>query len=276
MSPIKWKNYHGVLIPNVPPHQNINLSLEEQKQLLNQSGAYFLRWTSDFDTPHESSFWYVLKNTPEKLETYNSKVRNQIKKGLKHCEVRPISSETLQKEGYISYQKALKSYGISKIPNEKTFKENIRLLSKDWEFWGIYSSSGDMIGYAQNQIIENTCNYSTVKFDPDFLNLYPGYALFFTMNTHYLNKRQMRYVHDGSRSLSHETNIQKFLCSKFQFRKAYCTMHIAYRTDIAIIAKMLYPFHKMIETISIPLFQKLSVLLKHENIRRNNGHQNRL
>ena len=40
----------------------------------------------------------------------------------------------------------------------------------------------------------------------------------------YLNENNFRYVNDGAKSMSHDTNIQEFLIKKFKFRKAYCQL----------------------------------------------------
>lgn len=269
---IQWFNYRGTLLPNTPPHHNITLSAQEKKQLLKKSGAYFLRWTTDFDTLQETSFWYIIKDTQEGLETYNSKTRNQIKKGLRLCHVEKITRNVILNEGYEVYRKAFDHYQtVQKQVEQNVFQSALSSLEENWEFWSVRNDSGKLIAYSQNHILDNTCNYSIIKLDPDFLSLYPAYALFFTMNDYYLNTRRMRYVHDGTRSIAHQTNIHNFLCDKFNFRKAYCTLHLAYRPDIAIMVKILYPFRHFIHSISYPLCQKLSVLFKHEEIRRANG-----
>ncbi len=274
---IQWFNYRGTLLPDTPPHHNITLSPQEQKQLLKKSGAYFLRWTSDFDTPQETSFWYIIKDKPEGLETYNSKIRNQIKKGLSLCHVQKCTVSLIMNEGYDVYQKAFEHYHTAQQPSDKSsFKKTLLSLEGNWEFWEVRNDTGALIGYSQNYILDTACNYSTVKLDPEFLPLYPAYALFYTMNLHYLNERHMRYVHDGSRSLAHETNIQDFLCSKFKFRKAYCKMGIAYRNDIALFVKLIYPFKNLFSTMDINIMKKITTLLKHENIRRKDGYQNSL
>lgn len=264
-----WEHYNGALLPQTPPHQNITVSEDDQKMLFNQSNAYFLRWTDDFDTPQKTPFWYILKDTREGLETYSSKMRYQIKKGMTNCSVSPTTVQVIATEGYNVFSNALKHYSNTpQTITAKAFATNILSLDETWEFWEVRNHTGDLIAYSQNRIMDNTCNYSTIKLDPVYLHLYPAYALFFSMNMHYLNERKMRYVHDGSRSLSHESNIQDFLCDKFKFRKAYCTMHIAYRPDIALIVKILYPFNKILELFPFSWSHKLSVLLRHEKIRR--------
>ena len=78
-----------------------------------------------------------------------------------------------------------------------------------------------MIGYIRIGIVNDYCDYSTTKFHPDYLKLRPSEALICTMNQHYLNERNFRYVNDGARSYFYKTNIQSYLIQKFKFRKAY-------------------------------------------------------
>lgn len=84
---IKWYKYHGALLPRVAPHQEIYLSKKEAKELLKKSGAYFLRYTNEWDR-EGGEFWYVIKDTQEGLVQYKSRIRNQIKRGLKNCIVK--------------------------------------------------------------------------------------------------------------------------------------------------------------------------------------------
>tara|TARA_B110000459_G_C16091660_1_gene265434 strand:- start:108 stop:500 length:393 start_codon:yes stop_codon:yes gene_type:complete len=127
-----------------------------------------------------------------------------------------------------------------------------------------------MIGYSQNKIAENYCDYSTIKFHPDYLKLYPSYALFFTMNQYYLNENEYKYVNDGARSMSHETNIQSFLIQKFRFRKAYCKLHIQYHPLINILIFILFPFRLLIIKSNNTLLHKIGVVLMQEELHKAN------
>ena len=126
-----------------------------------------------------------------------------------------------------------------------------------------------MIGYCQNKITNSTCDYSTIKFHPDYLNLYPSYALFYTMNRYYLNEKGFKYVNDGARSISHETNIQSFLIQKFKFRKAYCKLNIMYSPKIQFILSIIYPFKSIISLFKFGPFIKINILITQEKIRKN-------
>jgi len=264
-----WFRYQGALLPRVSPHQEVLLTDKEAKELLKLSRAFFLRYTNEWDR-EESEFWYVIKDKKEGLETYKSKVRNQIKKGLTNCIVKKVDKETIANSGYSVYIEAFKNYlTFQKSMSENNFKRSI--LSSTDDFWAVYNKENILIAYANNVIEENMCHYSSMKFHPKFLTLYPSYALIYTMNEYYLNQKKYFYVSDGARSIAHDTNIQDFLIKKFNFRKAYCRLNIVYQKDIAVLVKVLYPFRGIISRFNLSVFSKITVLLKQEEIRRSYG-----
>jgi len=266
---INWYYYQGALLPRVPPHYEINLTSKEQKELLKKSKALFIRYTNEWDRDG-GEFWYVIKDKQEDLLGYKSKVRNQIKKGLKNCIVKKVDKMVISNEGYEVYKEAFNNYTtFHKGSSEERFKRDI-FQSKD-DFWAVYNQDNLLIAYANNFIENNMCHYNSMKFHPKFRNFYPSYALIYTMNEYYLNKKKYLYVNDGARSISHETNIQEFLIKKFHFRKAYCRLNIVYRWDIGLFIKLLYPFRKIIKKINYPLIDKISIILNQEKIRRSFG-----
>jgi len=265
---IAWKYYHGALLPQTAPHIKIELSKEEEQELLRLSKAYFLRYVSDWDKEEESQFWYVIKDHEEDLEQYKSKIRNQIKRGLKNCIVKKVLKDEIANHGYEVYRSASNSYNTNLMPpNKETFQNEI-LTYEHYDFWAVYNLEGALIAYSQNVIEDNSINYSTIKFHPEYLKLYPSYALFFIMNQYYLNEKNFLYVNDGAKSISHDTNIQTFLIDKFKFRKAYCKLHIGYRWDIGLAVKVLYLFKSFMPKVNHKVFNKISVLLNQEEIRR--------
>ena len=71
--------------------------------------------------------------------------------------------------------------------------------------------------------------YRTMKAIPKYQKLYAYYDLIYEMNRYYLEKRKVKYVNDGARSITNHSNIQLFLIDKFKFRKAYCRLEITYK-----------------------------------------------
>ena len=263
---LKWYYYQGALLPRIPPHYEVELTKSEQKELLKISKALFLRYTSKWNRK-ESEFWYIIKDKKEDLNSYKSKVRNQIKKGLKNSIVKRVEKGIIINDGYPVYSEAFKNYStFHQSLSKEEFQQSIK-NSKD-EFWAVYNKENILIAYANNFIEESMCHYNSMKFHPKFLNLYSSYALIYTMNEYYLNQEKYLYVNDGARSIAHDTNIQYFLIKKFNFKKVYCKLNIIYRWDIKIVISLLYPFRSIIKKLNSHISNKVSIVLKQEEIRR--------
>lgn len=269
---INWYYYQGALLPQVPPHFEVYLTQKEEKELLKESRALFLRYTNEWDR-EDGAFWYVIKDTDENLNDYSSKKRYDIKKGLKNCIVKKVSGKEIALYGYDVYVNAFENYNtdLKKISKNDFYKNYIN--NKEYDFFAVYEKiedkkEGKMIGYSQNKIDSTMVHYSSIKFHPNYQYLYPSYALFFEMNRYYLNENNFLYVSDGAKSIAHDTNIQGYLISKFNFRKAYVKLNIAYRWDIAFIVKLIYPFRRYISKLKYPLIKKILVILNQEKIKR--------
>jgi len=268
---IEWINYQGVLIPNVPPHVKINLSKEDAKYLLKKTNTYFVRWTSDWDSQNPTEFWHIIKDGVSSLEELSGNTRHNVRRGLKRSIFERVDANVIMGEGYSVYQKAFDKYDTFIEPlTKEEFSSYILELQKDkkFDFWEARNEQGEMVAYSINKVEDNMCAYKTTKFDPDYLKLYVSEGLFYTMNTYYLNEVGLKYIDDGSRSVSHKTSIQEYFINKFKFRKAYCKLHIEYSFRIKIAVLALFPFRNFIKKVDHPLAQKILVLLKHEEIRR--------
>lgn len=267
---VEWRYYRGALIPKPAPHVEMKLTPGEEKELLTRSKAYFLRYVTDWDS-EDGEFWYVIKDTKESLENYKSKMKNQIRKGLKNCRVEKVDKSEIVQNGFAVYKTAFTGYQTDMTPmSQESFEKSILNadLNVTVDFWAVYNLKNILIAYSENIVDYDCVNYSSIKFHPDYMKDYPSYALFFKMNEYYLNEKKYQYVNDGARSISHITNIQDFLMNKFHFRKAYCRLHVVYRRDIGLIVWVLYPFRTLISKVHHKFFNKLSVLLKQEEIRR--------
>jgi hypothetical protein len=268
---IKWINYQGVLVPDELPDKEISLTRQEMNYLLKKSGTYFLRWETDFDCGYETEYWHIIKDNVSTLESLSRYTRHNIRRGLKRCIIKKVSADVVATQGYDCYISAFRKYDTFIKPESETeFVDKIteKENNPEWEFWGVWNSDQKMIAYGINRIKENRCIYITSKFHPDHLKLYPSDALFYVMNTHYLEQRGMQYIDNGPRSLSHQTNIQDYFINKFNFRKAFSRMHIAYNARIKLAVTALFPFRKIVEKSKSAAARKLTVLLRHEEIRR--------
>lgn len=265
----EWRKYNGALIPLTPPHIEVDSSDITEK--LVDKKAFFARWTSDFDSNQHSEFWYVICDKKMQFEDYSRNTRSKIKRANKRLYVKQLSKEYILNNAYDIYKKAFSRYEATSSPkSKKHFKNTLLKLEGKWEFWGVFLKETDkLVGYSQNKIIKDYCDYSTIKFDPEFLKIYSSYILYFEMNQYYLNQNSFRYVNIGARSLLHKTNTQEYLIEKFNFRKAYCVLHLEYRSLLKIIVSILYRFKPVFKFFKWNfIINKIYALLLQEEIKR--------
>lgn len=204
------------------------------------------------------------------MDELSSKTRNQVRRSLKTYDIRKITIEELYNIGYDIFVSAQKSYNIKCAVftrKEYDILINCYALDKYKEFWGVYTKETNRpVAVAINTINDNSCEYNTLKALPFSLrnNTYPYYGLIYEMNRYYLAERKLQYVNDGARTLTEHSNIQDFLISKFNFRKAYCKLHVIYQWWFGFIVKILYPFRNIIPIL------KVKSILRLEEYQRNN------
>jgi hypothetical protein len=263
-----WRKYNGAILPTLPPHVEVKSSSYEIKKLIKYKSVYFARWTSDFDSKNITEFWFIINDSQLDIDSYSANTRSKIRRGLKKIDVKIITKNEILINGFDVYKASFDRYRSFTQPDSKdVFQSEITKLDGDREFWGIYLKGSDkLIGYSQNKISHNCCEYDEIRFHPDFLKLYSSYVLFYKMNQFYLNEKNFKYVNDGARSISHNTNIQQFLIEKFKFRKAYCKLHVINLRGLSLVIKLLYPFKGIIQRVNLNFFLKLSVILEQEKI----------
>ena len=232
------------------PHEERKLQKEEWRALLRQGGL-MVRNTFDYDCAEETSFWHLVKDRFGGLEELKSDTRNRVRKSMEALEFRRIDFQTVKDKGYPVLKATFDDYAIVDRPmNGQVFEDYLRhCQSKDYEYWGVFDKEGDrFIGFCANRLWDEAVEYGLIGILPEYKHngTFPYYGLFHSMNQYYLQEKAMRYITDGSRSITEHSNIQPFLMEKFLFRKAYCHLAIHYKWWMSLAVKILDPFRKVI------------------------------
>ena len=258
-----YRLYKQAWVFNSDPHRESKLGMDDVSNLFSKGGL-IVRNVYDFDARVETSFWYVIKDHFGGYEELSSNMRNQVRRCFKTMAVKQISSDYLLANGYSVYVHAFESYKVkSHIPSRWEFESRIKNAQEN-EFWGVFDlGTNKLVAFSMNFVTDESCEYRTMKAIPEYQKKYAYYGLIFEMNKYYLEEKKLKYVNDGSRSITNHSNIQPFLIEKFNFRKAYCKLHIYYKWWIKLIIKIFYPLRPVI------LIRKLRYLLDMEAMARN-------
>lgn len=267
---IHWRRHHGSLIPLSMPHVEPALSEKEAAVLLAERNGRLIRWETDFDTPEQGHWWHVIKTERENMGCFSGNTRSKIRRGLKNFSCGPVSREDICAQGHAIYVSAYERYStFEKRLTGNAFRQAVEALPPETEFWAARdNATGELAAFSENLVRDGATFYVTMWFPQPALQKYAGYALIHSMNKHYLNERGLKYVTDGARSISHDTAIQKFLIDKFQFRRAYARLHVAYSTWLAPGVHSLYPLRGLFSRANGRVARKLSVLFEQERLRR--------
>lgn len=267
---MSWRRHHGALIPLTMPHAIPSVSVWEGVRLTIRHRAPFVRWEEDFDHLESGEWWHVIKDCDEDLSELSSNTRSKVRRGLKRFKAEEVTRDSIMLEGYEVYRAAFDRYEtFEAMFTPSGFRQAVEKLPAETEFWAVRErDSGKMVAFSENLVRDDACFFDTIWFEPGALKAYAGYVLFHEMNKHYLNDRGLRYINDGARNISHQTNVHEFLEQKFGFRRAYATLRVKYFPGVGMAVRLLYPLRTWFADSSIGLFQKLAVLLEQERIRR--------
>lgn len=247
-----FKLYSGMVVPFGPADANYSLPRDEASRVLRSLGGKLLRTTTGFQPASAASEWYAVvcrAFTPiERVSS--SKTRGELRRALRTCEVRRISSEELASSGYEVYRRAFDRYTGSEMP-VSALAYRAHVLAGDgfddvMHHWAVLCD-GELAGYGSNYAFGQTeAAYSTVKLHPDYLKKYTSYALFHRMNEFYLDERKVAYVNDGFRTIRHQTGLQRFLERNFAFEKAYTGVEVIYRWPYRLLVHATFPLRGVI------------------------------
>ena len=247
---VTWRLYKSTWI-FLEESEEKKLSPEEAKTLLKKQGL-MIRNTYDFDTKEETSFWFIIKDNLEDISELPFSARRNIRRALRFYNIKKINVNEFSEKALPIINSAQQSYKVkSKITSKKEFEAEVEQYKKDnnKEFWIVERKSDNTaVAIAVNTIKKDSCEYDTMRCRAEALNdrSYPYYGLIYEMNHHYLGERMLKYVNDGSRTLTEHSLIQDFLIHNFKFRKAYCKLKIYYKWWLSVVIKVLFPFKNVI------------------------------
>jgi hypothetical protein len=251
-----------------PPH--IAIDKGHMRQALRLSKNYFTRYTTDFDCGFETPWYYIIRDEPIQLDILGSKNRYNINHGSKYFYIQKIefSIENVN-ELYRIYKKAYERYTNFNSLGKLVFINNTIKSFETNVYYGVYYKTNNLLcGYTSIQEKNSVASFITMKLDHDYFKYGVSYILIFSIVNLYLKQRQFKYIHNGERSVHHDTEMQEFLIRRLGFRKAYAHLHIEYKPLFGLLVQICYPFRNILKKLPGILFHNISSLLLQEQIAR--------
>lgn len=211
--------------------------------------ALFARWTSEFDCGKETSWWYVIKDTPFDISKLKAKRRYEINKGKKNFEVKRIRALDYSEQLFEVTQSAFSAWPKKYRPvvEKDEFISGLKSWNKDVIYGGFDRESGMLCAYSYLVEYAGHLEFSMLRARPESEKKEINAAMVVAIVEDYNEKLSRNfYINDGERAIRHETAFQDYLETYFGFRKAYCRLNIKYRFPVNIVVRLLFPFRKNI------------------------------
>jgi len=271
-----WKYYNHAMIPTTPPHETPDTSYIENGEIWKHPRKPLMaQWSSNFDCPEETDWWYIIKDEPFDVSSLKSKRRYEITKGNKFFEIHDINPCDYVDELFIVYREALTSYSQGKV--KRLDKNHFANVVSSWKFYKIYGAfykeTGELCGYALLKKNGVYIDFTSLKTIPKFEKCGVNAALVSKiLLDHTVFLSNGGYICDGSRNINHETAFQNYLEKYFKFRKAYCKLHIKYRPGVTFIINVAYFLRKvLLQFDKYHFIHLVNSVLKMEEISRNDA-----
>jgi hypothetical protein len=261
---IPWMKYNSALIPAKAMPVYIDLNTEKALKAVKESGAFFLRFTTD-PTDMDTGWWNMVCRKYSLVDT-SKNTRSKIRRGLKRFQIRSAEPIWLAENGYGCHFKSHERYQNATPMTQEAFHSFFASLNglPFIDIW-IAEKDNELQGYILCLRENDGVFMHTIDITPSGLSNYAAYAMIHHVLEYYLNEKGIP-VSNGSRSISHATDMQDFLL-KFNFEKEYSKLHVIYRPDVQKAVRMLFPFRKLIKSFErIPIIQKVTAVLFQEEI----------
>jgi hypothetical protein len=223
---VPWHLYGQVLMPLSMPHVPLDVDRAEVRRAMSRTKALLACWTTHWDAYEDSEWWWVAcdQNGYDLDNLTSGDGRQSIRKGLRNCSVKRVEAVAFRTLAYPIQRAAMVRYG-EHPPTEADWAAYVDQLSgyAGTEFWGAFYD-GQLAAFTICLVIDGAVDLGAGKSDPDLHKYKPNAALFYTLCKHYLGNG-LSYVTNGSRTLSHPTEINTFL-EKLGFRRVPCRVNV--------------------------------------------------
>lgn len=265
LSGLPWMKYHGAFIPATAMPAYCRVSRAEAMKVLVRNRAIFLRYSTG-PARNETNWWHMVCRSYD-FERTSANTRSKIRRGLKRTEVRRVSPAWLAENGYGCHIRSHERYLNASPQSPEEFRRFLNSIDDQhiFEAWACFAK-GELVGYIVC-LIEDGVFLHTIDITPVALRDYAAYAIIHTILDHYIRQEGV-LVSNGSRSISHATDMQDFLL-KFGFEREYCDLRVIYHPAAELIVRCLYPFRAAVKRMTrLPAAHKISSALYQEELAR--------
>jgi hypothetical protein len=202
----------------LPYHTLIHPSEQELRAVFRQTGAVSLRYFSPFQRAQGVvSYHVVFDEGTYDFSALSGNARSKVRRGLKQCEVMPISFERLAEDGWRLQHDTLKRQGRAATMHAERWRQ-LCLAARDlpgFEAWGALIDNMLVASMLLVRIDDTYC-VLYAQSDSQYLDRYINNALCYTVSHELRSRPGIRQIFYSTQSLDAPASVDEF-----KFRMGY-------------------------------------------------------
>jgi hypothetical protein len=194
-----------------PYHWQIQPSEQELHQLMLRRGMIAIRYSTPVNNPGGKISYHIVVREPYNMDILSSRVRNKIRRGLKHSQVEQISFERLANEGWELQRETHKRQGRQGSMTQTKW-EKICLSAKGlpgFTAWGAIVN-GNLGAALLTTRIDNRGYLLYALSHQKYFKLYINNALFYSVSCSILDNNAVVENFYGLNSLDAPESVDVF------------------------------------------------------------------
>lgn len=234
---VYWFNAHPHIYMSFPFDTLVSRDAIDVKAILRTDG-----WAARFpcDLSEGRASYRIIANQPDyNLMTLSGKARNQTRRGLENCDVRPVNFQELLAHAMLLNRETLERQGRC-IPEgfESYWKQYYKhaALSEGAEAWGAFVEN-DLAAYLVAFVMNDVAHILIMRSSRSYLKKYPNNALLYSYLNHMLKEGKVKEVSIGLESIQAGMDSLDHFKEGMGFRKEPVGQQIILRPALKMLAK---------------------------------------
>ncbi len=206
-----WYDASRFFFLSAPPHRLYEPATDELRDILRRPPCLGIRFAAPLQSCGKLSYQIVCDNRAYGLEALSANVRSKVRRGLKRCEVGPVSFPLIATAGRHAHADTLARQGRDGVLNGAKWDRfwAAAAATPGFEAWGAWS--GDVLAaFLVTATFDEGIDFLLARSCSDELGAYPNNALIFRVAEEMLVRRGVREITFGLESLEPVGPLDQF------------------------------------------------------------------
>ncbi|GIW39883.1 MAG: hypothetical protein KatS3mg076_0460 [Candidatus Binatia bacterium] len=206
-----WYDAARYFLLGAPSHELREPPPEELRKLLVRGGFAGARYTAPLHAKGRASYQIVCDDRDYSLEKLSANTRSKVRRGLRRCEIAPLSAEEARRHGYEAHRDTVVRQGRQgdwgRVRWDLFWDAVAR--TPDVEVRGAWVGN-ELAAFLVCLVFEDSAEFSVARSRTDALGAYPNNALVYRTLHEMLHERGLREVTFGIESLEPVGPLDEF------------------------------------------------------------------